>query len=196
VDSCCAYALSSQRALLLWPPHWRGARVPCPTGCRSSRHRRRRPPCSSNPIPPGADVRTAQGQTCLTPCSLTVPPENHRCRSPRTATCRRRSRSRRMPEHSCSKTRRRTFNQSGGRGAAAGPATAQAGAQAEAASDGREGRCAAAPQQQQPAVDRRSHRRHRRGASASADCVSRSWAISGARCPGPSGLYPAQLLTI
>jgi PEGA domain len=26
--------------------------------------------------PPGADVRTAQGQTCLTPCSLTVPPEN------------------------------------------------------------------------------------------------------------------------
>jgi len=22
--------------------------------------------------PPGADVRTAQGQTCLTPCSLTV----------------------------------------------------------------------------------------------------------------------------
>jgi hypothetical protein len=26
--------------------------------------------------PAGADVRTAQGQTCLTPCSLTVPPEN------------------------------------------------------------------------------------------------------------------------
>ena len=26
--------------------------------------------------PPGADVRTAQGQTCLTPCSLTVPPES------------------------------------------------------------------------------------------------------------------------
>src|SRR5579864_5326489 len=26
--------------------------------------------------PPGADVRTAQGQTCLTPCSLTVPPQN------------------------------------------------------------------------------------------------------------------------
>jgi hypothetical protein len=26
--------------------------------------------------PPGVDVRTAQGQTCLTPCSLTVPPEN------------------------------------------------------------------------------------------------------------------------
>jgi PEGA domain len=26
--------------------------------------------------PPGADVRTAQGQTCLTPCSLTVAPEN------------------------------------------------------------------------------------------------------------------------
>lgn len=26
--------------------------------------------------PPGADVRTAQGQTCQTPCSLSVPPEN------------------------------------------------------------------------------------------------------------------------
>ncbi len=26
--------------------------------------------------PPGADVRTAQGQTCQTPCSLAVPPEN------------------------------------------------------------------------------------------------------------------------
>jgi hypothetical protein len=26
--------------------------------------------------PPGADVRTAQGQTCQTPCSLVVPPEN------------------------------------------------------------------------------------------------------------------------
>lgn len=26
--------------------------------------------------PPGADVRTAQGQTCQTPCSLNVPPES------------------------------------------------------------------------------------------------------------------------
>src|SRR6516164_85124 len=26
--------------------------------------------------PPGADVRTAQGQTCQTPCSLSVPPES------------------------------------------------------------------------------------------------------------------------
>jgi hypothetical protein len=26
--------------------------------------------------PPGADVRTAQGQTCQTPCSLAVPPES------------------------------------------------------------------------------------------------------------------------
>jgi hypothetical protein len=26
--------------------------------------------------PPGADVRTAQGQTCLTPCSLSVPSES------------------------------------------------------------------------------------------------------------------------
>jgi PEGA domain len=25
--------------------------------------------------PPGADVRTAQGQTCKTPCSLAIPPE-------------------------------------------------------------------------------------------------------------------------
>jgi hypothetical protein len=27
-------------------------------------------------VPPGADVRTAQGQTCQTPCSLAVPPES------------------------------------------------------------------------------------------------------------------------
>ena len=40
-------------------------------------------PKSSPPVvlnfesdPPGADVRTAQGQTCQTPCSLSVPPEN------------------------------------------------------------------------------------------------------------------------
>jgi hypothetical protein len=26
--------------------------------------------------PPGADVRTAKGQTCQTPCALNVPPEN------------------------------------------------------------------------------------------------------------------------
>jgi cyclic pyranopterin phosphate synthase len=43
-----------------------------------------------------------------------------------------------------------------------------------------------------PLEGRRSHHRHRQGNSDNASCLSRT----GARCPGPSGLYPAQLLII
>ena len=143
--------------------------------------------------PPGADVRTAQGQTCLTPCSLTVPPENQSVSFakngylPQTVKV-----TVRMPEHGMFDNPPPDIqpNPVAG-GAAAGPAAASDGAQAEAASDRRPGQRAATPAAQQPA-----------------------WVAIPAAAPGAalattplvaaaprqdvldSGLYPAQLLLI
>ena len=102
--SCCAYALSSQRALSHWPPHWPGARVRhcrCPTGCRFTRRRRRR--CRLAVRIRSAGRRCAHGARPDLPDALLAHGAAGKPigdRSPRTASCRRRCRSlSRMPEH-------------------------------------------------------------------------------------------------
>src|SRR5580700_4387896 len=83
--------------------------------------------------------------------------------------------------------------QSGGRGAAAGPAAAQAGAQTEGASNRCQGQCAtaaaAAAARWWIAVPTAATA----GAIATAPVAT---AVPGQEYPGPSGLYPAQLLII
>ena len=141
--------------------------------------------------PPGADVRTAQGQTCLTPCSLTVPPENQSVSFakngylPQTVQV-----TVRMPEHGMFENPPPDI-QPNPVAVVLQPAPpphrmAPRPKPHKTAAQGQR----AAPRHRRP-VARRS-RRHRRGNSDSASWVSRS----GARCPGPSGLYPAQLLII
>lgn len=57
-------ALAGCSAMPDWTPDW-----------LSSKPASQTQPLQFQSNPPGADVRTAQGQTCLTPCSIPVPSE-------------------------------------------------------------------------------------------------------------------------
>jgi hypothetical protein len=60
------FALAGCSAMPSWMPDWMSSKPP------SAQLQDLR--VETNP--PGADVRTAQGQTCVTPCSISVPAEN------------------------------------------------------------------------------------------------------------------------